>query len=166
MKKLVLMICVLFSIGLSAQKITKNIIDEFTGSRIIETSDVDISNDFWCSMKKVNNVYFLNLYFNGGNNIYTMNQGDEFLLKLEGGGIISLKNNKMVVSEYVYFTVGSTTISHFTISPTFIIDEVTLKVLKNTKILNVRLHFSDKYSDGLVKEKNSIKLMKMFSLID
>ena len=157
---------IVISIGLSAQKITKNTIDDFTGSHIIGTSDVSISDDFWCSMKKVNNVYYLNLYFSDGNNVYTSNQGDELLLKLEGGEIISLKNNKLVVSELIQNTVMGRMYSHFTISPTYEIDEVKLKVLKNTKILNVRLHFSDKYSDGLVKEKNSIKLMKMFSLID
>lgn len=165
MKNLALFIFFLFiSLNLFSQKITKNTTDEFTGSSIVQTSDVDIANDFWCSLKKINSVCILNLYFNGGKNIYTSNKDDELLIKFTNGEIISLKNRELVTAELIQNTINGRYYSHFTISPTYIIDTEQLNKLKNNPIQTIRLSLSEKYADGAVNERNAKKLMKLFNL--
>lgn len=165
MKNLVLFIFFLsVSLNLFSQKITKNTTDEFTGSSIVQTSDVDISDDFWCSVKKVNSVYILNLYFNGGKSIYTSNKDDELLIKFISGEIISLQNRELVTSELIQNTINGRYFSHFTISPTYVIDSEQLNKLKNNPIQTIRLSLSGKYADGAVNERSAKKLMKLFNL--
>jgi hypothetical protein len=165
MKKLVLLIFLLFiSLCSYSQKITKNTIDKFTGSSIVQTSDVDIADSFWCSITKVNSVYILNLYFNGGHNTYTSDKDDELLLKLKSGEIISLKNRELVTSELIQNTINGRYYSHFTISPTYIIDTEQLNKLKSNPIEIIRLSLSTKIADGDVTEKHAQKLMKLFNL--
>lgn len=165
MKKLVLFIFILIiPIHSYSQKITKNTSDEFTGSSIVQTSDVDIANDFWCSVTKVNSVYILNLYFNGGNNTYTCDKDDELLLKLKSGEIISLKNRELATSELIKNTINGSYYSHFTISPKYIIDTEQLNKLKSNPIQTIRLSLSRKKADGVVNGKHAQKLMKLFNL--
>lgn len=166
MKKLVLFIFLLsLSLCSYSQKITKNTTDEFTGSSLVQTSDVDVTDDFWCSVTKVNSVYILNLYFNGGDNTYTSEKDDELLLKLKSGEIISLKNREIVSSELIKNTINGIYYSHFTISPTYIIDTEQLNKLKNNPIQTIRLSLSRKKADGVVTGKHAQKLMKLFNLL-
>jgi hypothetical protein len=144
-----------------SQKIVKNETDEFTGSKIKETSYVRISDGFDCRIRVINDIPVFYAGFNCGSEIYTMEEGAEFMFKLENDSIITLYNIETSVSEY--FSMGN--ISHFTLKTNYVLSEEELNALKIQKITKVRFVTTDGYIERKVSKGNSEKLFKLFNLI-
>ncbi|GHT27868.1 hypothetical protein FACS189432_05030 [Bacteroidia bacterium] len=93
MKRIVfLFIISVFFCNISAQKITKNEKDEFTGRQVIETSWVSISDGFTCQIRVIDGFTFLKAGFNCGDHVYAMEDGADFMIKLDNDSIITLAN--------------------------------------------------------------------------
>jgi len=166
MKKIILF--ALLAIAQSSsfgQKIVKNEVDAFTGSKIKETSYVTISDGFTCSIRVVNDTPVLMAGFNGGRKIHTMDKGERFMLKLENDSIVELYNMETSTSEYVDFSVGRTNISYFLLKTKYLLQEEQLINLKANKISVVRFYTTDGYIERKVSKENSGKLLKLFNLI-
>jgi hypothetical protein len=144
-----------------SQKIVKNEKDEFTGSKIKETSYVTISDGFTCRIRVVNDTPVLMVGFNGGGEINTMEEGAKFMFKLENDSIVTLYNMETAVSEY--FSMGN--ISHFLLKTKYLIPNEELNVLKSNKIVKVRFITTEGYIERKVSKGNSTKLLKLFNLI-
>lgn len=148
-----------------AQKIVKNEKDAFTGSHVVETSYTAISDGFNCALRTVNDTRTLLAVFNCGDEVYTMEEGAEFMFKLQNDSIITLYNLKDAIAEYWSATIGSTHISHFNLYTKYILSDEQIKQLQTTPITVVRFHTTDGYIDNEVSNKHAKKLLKLFNLI-
>lgn len=148
-----------------SQKIVKNEKDEFTGSQVTETSYTPISDGFNCALRIVNDTWTLLAVFNCGDNVYTMEEDAEFMLKLQNDSIITLQNLKDAVAEYWSKTVGSLHLSHFNLKTKYILSNEQIKQLQTTPITVVRFNTTDGYIERKVSGKNAKKLLKLFNLI-
>ena len=148
-----------------SQKIVKNEKDEFTGSQVIETSYVSLSDGFTCAIRAVNGTAVLLVSFNGGDEVYTMEKDAQFMFKLQNDSIVTLANLDYAVSEYWSTSVGNTHISHYTLKTKYILSDEQIKQLQTTPITIVRFYTTDGYVERKVSDKNAKKLLKLFSLI-
>ncbi len=166
MKRFILFLAVLGICGSAySQKIVKNEKDDFTGRMITETSYTKFSDGFTCSLRKVDSTFILQVSFNSGETLYSMDENAEFMIKLQDGNIITLRNLEAVTGEYTHFNVGNVNISHFLLQTKYLISETNLKLLQANKIEKVRFYTTDGYIERDVSEKNAKKLLKLFNLI-
>lgn len=166
MKRFILFLAILNICGSAySQKIVKNEKDSFTGSHVIETSYVTISDGLSCSVRSVNGIRVLLVSFNGGDEIYTMERDAQFMFKLQNDSIITLINQEDAVGEYRSLNVGSTHISHFLLKTKYDLSEEKINELQTHKITNVRFYTTAGYIERKVSEKNAKKLLKLFNLI-
>lgn len=164
MKQFLLFLAILSICGSAySQKIVKNEKDAFTGSNVIETSYVTISDGFTCSIRSVNGTRILRVSFNGGDEIYTMEKDAQFMFKLQNDSIITLVNLEDAVGEYWSSPIGN--ISHFLLKTKYELSEEQINELQANKITNVRFYTTDGYIERKVSEKNAKKLLKLFALI-
>lgn len=148
-----------------SQKIVKNEKDAFTGNQVTETSYTAISDGFNCALRIVNDTHTLLAVFNCGDEVYTMEEGAEFMFKLQNDSIITIYNLKDAIAEYWSATIGSTHISHFNLKTKYILTDEQIKQLKTTPITVVRFYTTDGYIERKVSSKNAKKLLKLFTLI-
>lgn len=164
MKRFLLFLAILSICGSAySQKIVKNEKDAFTGSHVIETSYVTISDGFTCSIRSVNGTRILMVSFNGGDEIYTMEKDAQFMFKLQNDSIITLANLEDAVGEYWSSPIGN--ISHFLLKTKYELSEEQINELQANKITNVRFYTTAGYIERKVSEKNAKKLLKLFALI-
>lgn len=164
MKRFILFLAILSICGSAySQRIVKNEKDAFTGSHVIETSYVTLSDGLTCSIRSVNGIHVLLVSFNGGDEIYTMERDAQFMFKLQNDSIITLANLEDAVGEYWSSPVGN--ISHFTLKTKYELSEDKINKLQTHKITNVRFYTTDGYIERKVSEKNAKKLLKLFNLI-
>ena len=167
MKRFILFLAILSICGSAySQKITKNEKDAFTGSHVIETSYVTLSDGLPCSIRSVNGIHILLVSFNGGDEIYTMEKNAQFMFLLQNDSIVTLANLEDAVGEYRSLNVGSTYISHFLLKTKYDLSEEQIHELQTHKISNVRFYTTDGYIERKVSEKNAKKLLKLFNLIN
>lgn len=148
-----------------SQKIVKNEKDAFTGSQVTETSYVKLSDGLTCSIRSVNDICMLMVSFNGGDEVYTMEQDAQLMLKLQNDSIVTLSNLEVAVSEYRSFTIGNTYISHYLLQTKYTLSDEQIKELQEYKISRIRFYTTDGYIEREVSEKNAKKLLKLFNLI-
>lgn len=148
-----------------SQKIVKDEKDAFTGSHVIETSYTAISDGFNCSLRIVNDTRTLLAVFNCDDNVYTMEEGAEFMLKLQNDSIITLQNLKYSVAEYWSTSIGRLRLSHFNLNTKYILSDEQIKQLQTMPITVVRFYTTDGYIERKVSGKNSKKILKLFNLI-
>lgn len=166
MKRFLLFLAILSICGSAySQKIVKNEKDAFTGSHVIETSYVTISDGFTCSIRSVNGTRILMVSFNGGDEIYTMEKDAQFMFKLQNDSIITLANLEDAVGEYRSLNIGNSHISHFLLKTKYELSEEQINELQANKITNVRFYTTAGYIERKVSEKNAKKLLKLFALI-
>ena len=164
-KSILLMLLCSMWVAAFSQKIVKNEKDEFTGSQVTETSYTAISDGFNCALRIVNDTRTLLSVFNCDDNVYTMEEGAEFMLKLQNDSILTLENLKDAVSEYWSTTIGSLHLSHFNLKTKYILSDEQIKQLQTTPITVVRFYTTDGYIERKVSSKNAKKLLKLFNLI-
>lgn len=166
MKNLFLfLMCLITCNSIHAQKIVKDEIDEFTGSRITVTNYISFSDGFTCALHKVNNTIILKTTYNCGDKVYSMEKGADLMLKLENDSIITLNNEEDAVAEYWSLNLGKTFIWHFSLKTIYIIPDEVYTLLKTNKIRMVRFYTTDGYITETVSEKRAKKILKLFSLL-
>lgn len=153
---LLILLCSIWVAAFS-QKIVKNEKDEFTGNQVTETSYTAISEGFNCALRIVNNTHTLLTVFNCDDNVYTMEEGAEFMLKLQNDSIITLQNPKDAVAEYWSTTIGSLHLSHFNLNTKYILSDEQIIQLQTIPIKIVRFYTTDGYIERKVSEKNAKK---------
>lgn len=151
--------------SIHAQKIIKDEIDEFTGSRITETNYINFSDGFTCALHKVNNTVVLRTTYNCGDKIYSMEKGADLMFKLENDSIITLKNLEDAVAEYWSLNLGKTFIEHFNLKTRYVIPEEVYTLLKTYKIRTIRFYTTDGYITETVPDKRAKKILKLFHLL-
>jgi hypothetical protein len=162
MKRLILLLTlVTVCSSVFSQKIVKNETDEFTGRKVKETSYVTISDGFNCFIRMVDDSRMLNVGFNCGDKIYTMDDGAEFMIKLDNDSIITLNNFELSVADYI----SNQYYSHFLLKTRYRLPGEALNELKKHKIVIVRFITTDGYIERKVSKGNSEKLLKLFNLV-
>lgn len=148
-----------------SQKIVTNEKDDFTGSHVIETNYVKISDGFTCGLRSVDNICILMVSYNGGKEIYTMEKDAEFMIKLSNGTLITLTNLEISTGEYKSITVGNAHISHFLLQTMYELSNEQLKELQGNTVAKVRFYTTSGYIERDVSDKNGKKLLKLFNLM-
>lgn len=161
---LLMLLCFMWATAFS-QKIVKSEKDEFTGSQVTETSYTAISDGFNCALRIVNDTRTLLAVFNCNDNVYIMEEGAEFMIKLQNDSIITLQNLKLAVAEYWSTTIGSLHLSHFNLNTDYILSDEQIKQLQTIPVTVVRFYTTDGYIERKVSGKNAKKLLKLFNLI-
>ena len=164
-RSVLLMILCTMWVAAFSQKIVKNEKDEFTGSHVTETSYTAISDGFNCALRTINDTRTLLAVFNCGDDVYSMEEGAEFMLKLQNDSIITLQNLKDAVAEYWSSTIGSLHLSHFNLKTKYILSDEQIQQLQTTPITVVRFYTTDGYIERKVSAKNAKKLLKLFNLL-
>ena len=169
MKKLLFILLLIPLISFS-QKILKYEIDEFTNKTIKHTSWEKLA---WNSKinalvrgRKIDENYYLEFKMILDNNIYSIDKGEVLLFKFSDDEILKLKNLQYELSSIGDGSVGRSGSGLFGINFTCGIKKADIEKLKNKQIFKLRIYTSKGYVDESIKNKRSIKFMKLISLLE
>lgn len=145
MKTILTIICVsLFALSGATQtiKITKNEVDEFTGSRIVSTKQYKIARGADVSLSNINDVWYL-YYTSIQASVYSVMEGDELMLKHQDGSVTTLKS---IDSQTASSTrVSSTIIWSATVA--YQVDQKQIELLFKKPVAKIRQNLRSGYDE-------------------
>lgn len=169
MKKIWILSFMMFvTFSLFAQKIKKNEIDRFTNTKVIETSTERLysktfmlsgfSDILECCVRKTGDSYTM------PTNILT----PDVVKFTENDGIIILLDNKETVILKTSYTgiSGQPWAKGYWFETCFELTPDQIEILKNNKVVAIRVSYLGGYYDYDVKGKNQSKISKMIKLVE
>ena len=139
-------------------KFAKDEKDAFTGKHKIMTPRFRVSKGLWntamFTFGKNDDQGLLYIYYAPVGSSAICSEGNKFLILLEEGNIIELKNNKTVVSQTTYVS-GSASAD---IEPSFFLSNNDLVKLIKFKATKLRLYMNDGYKDIDVSDAGASKI--------
>lgn len=151
------------------QSLAENKIDEFTKNKVIRTSWEPFCRNpkllSYISTSRINNDIFLSLKFMGNTGIFSVNEGNEMMLKLSNDSIISLRALKYAIS---CRGCGSVTIVGTDlqgVNVDYKINEKQFSDLLANKVIKIRIYTADGYFESDIKEKFAQTFIKELELI-
>ena len=157
-------ILILFISNIYSQKIKRDIIDEFTDSRIIETSWERMGLGGFYRFKKVNGTYYFNFKY-PRMNVFSVAEGAKLILKLEDGSRLTLFNSEYEISSIGAGAIGLVSSGTWGVSIYYPVTELELKIFEKINVEKYRIYTSLGYNDIEMKSKHSKKLKKSALLI-
>ena len=156
-----------------AQKLVTDKKDEFTGKYVKETSVEILSHPFKMSgysydfrFKSVDTDIYLNLKIMSiSNSVFAIKDGNVLMLKMGNDSILKLSNSEYTISQQGKGASGIVGSACQGVSLYFLLSKEDIHVIKNTKIVKVRLYTTGGYSEQDVKAvadkrvKDALKLV-------
>ena len=167
MRKLLLLIVIAFGTNSFAQTITKKGIDKFTKAEIIETSQVSLYSETYGTGW----VYKLELFFRRTDGAFSMPA--RILMKdivkyTEDDGIMFLLDNDETVTLKTLYTGvgGEAEFKGYVFSTSFLLTDDNVEMLKNHKVVAVRINYMGGHYDKDLKGKKQELIMRSLKLFD
>lgn len=169
MKKLLFFVLFVFcTITVSAQKITKNEVDKFTKSQVVETSmeslySVNLLGTGYCNkfefcIRKTDTIYTMPANILMKEIVkYTENDGVTFLL--DNDDVVSLKTNFTGIG-------GESWAKGYWFRTSFILSESDVNKLKEHKVTAIRINYLDGHYDKELKGKKQELIRNSILLIE
>ncbi|PHS64864.1 MAG: hypothetical protein COB12_07240 [Flavobacterium sp.] len=169
MKNIFLLLTIISSVSLFAQKITKNEIDEFTGDKIKETNWTTLNNKgsfyTYARFRKINDNYYLDFKALIGR-VISIDEGENIFLKLENGEILKLYNVKYEISGKGRGSIGLSGSSMMGIFIHCRLTSAQLESLKEFVIIKSRLLTTDNYIEADVKSRQGNNVLDLALIIE
>ncbi len=166
--------CILFIILTSnltsGQELEIDEIDEFTKSHVQTTSWETLTNRSplysYARLRKIDNRYVFDVKLMGGSKVFSVDEGNNLLLKLENEEIIEIFNKNYELSNYGEGAIGIIGSQSLGVFLKCSISHEQLQKLRQKKLEKIRLNSSNGYREAEVKSKQAEKFMKMMNLIN
>jgi hypothetical protein len=169
MKYLIGLLFLSLSFVIKAQTIKENTIDEFTKKKVMRTSwDLicrSVKLTAYTSVSKINDDIFISLKLMPGLGVFSISEGDEFLLKLANDSIVKLKCLKYTISCIGCGAIGFMGSGTQGISVDYPISVEQYNRLLDDKINKIRIYTSNGYIESGIKEKFAEVFKKQLTLI-
>jgi len=172
MKKTILFLIAILPLIGFAQSIKVDKIDEFTKHHVIESSWFTIKSNFGkeykCKLSKIDSdkITLVLKMVTTGSMVYSINAGDELMLKLDNDSIVTLHCLEYVISSMSHSGSITSTFSQQRYSLYY----NDIKQILEHKVFKFRVYTSEGYIEiDILNEDNQIKLsnaIKLFSLND
>jgi len=164
---LVLLLITNLSFG---QKLERDEVDEFTNSRVQETSWVIFSKKLplytHIRLRKVNDSYLFDVKFLGGSKVFSVDKGLVLYLKFDDDEIIKIENSKYTIASYGAGAIGLIGSQSLGVYLKCIIDKEKLTKLQQKTVVKMRVYTSNGYREVDVKRKYAERFKKLMSLIE
>ena len=171
MNKIVTFLFLGISLPAYSQKIIKNEIDEFTNASIIETDYNPINADFkWQTQiqgTRIDSSVFFKLAISiGANKVFSVDQGNHFMLKLSNDSVIILKPQSSAVASRGGLKHGKMSGSNaIGVNVTYHLTSDDILKLSNYTIKKIRIYTSDSYLEKDATESTNEIIGKTLRLI-
>lgn len=172
MKKLIILIVIIFSFNLSNSQCNFKIdkVDEFTGHKILETkekwltmSGMGFGISTTISFRKINEDRFMKFHVTTTGDIFTLKKGESLLFKTDKDEIITLNFDETIVAEGSYNTSLKMTI--WAAFQYVHINDENYEKLLNSNVVLLRFHSNDGYIQKKVKQKRYKKIIEILNCI-
>jgi len=169
MKRVALVVMgVVLSFSVNAQKIKTDKVDDFSGKRIIETDWMlvyaKLFNSFYFSFKSVEQIKCLKIEWVHPEDIRAVNDGENIvIIKLTNGEVVNFANSSFQVSSKGggAHGFGSSAANGLTLTlMSFDIDKLGMFLIEKVRIVTTKGYF-----DFEIKEKNAKKIQQAYLLL-
>lgn len=170
-KLLIVTLLCTYTITSSAQKIVKNTIDEFTKSKIVNTDYEALKQSFKASwqyrFRLVDNTLILDLVVVlGGGTVFSVKEGQKFMLKMKDEQIITLENHEYTITSRSGAYAGSFGGSNaMGLTLHFIVNKEQQEILNTGELSKIRLYTSDGYIEDEIKSNKAETFRQCLNLI-
>jgi pimeloyl-CoA synthetase len=156
-----------------AQKLITDKTDEFTHHKVKETSIEILAHPFKMSgfsydfrFKKVDEDVYLNLRIMlMSNSVFAIKDGRVLLLKMQNDSVIELKNSDYTISKRGAAGNGLSASNCEGASLYFSLSKEDIEMIKNNKIIKVRLYTTDGYTEQDVKAAADKRVKDALALV-
>lgn len=160
----------LFSINALGQKIVEDKVDDFTGDSILKTSweTINMSNKFtaYCRISKINKDFFFDLKLMIGGTVFSIDEKQNLMFKLDNDEIITLSNLKYSITCNGCGAKGIIGSQIQGIMVSYPINKEKIIKLKKYNTLKIRIYTNDGYVENELKSKHSKRIKKTMSLLE
>lgn len=173
MRSSILLFMLLAGLTINAQncKYAKNEVDKFTNKTILETkqdalgiSGMGLGFTSGYSFYKSDDDKYIKFHFTTTGSLFAIREGDNVMMKLENGEVLSLKFSESVIADSSYNSMLKTTIHSLKTLVKLTDDDI--ETFKNNKIVDIRIYTTDGYIDDDVKEKRAVKFQQLLKCIN
>lgn len=166
---IIVFIC-FFNVSFS-QELIKNEIDEFTGKKIKRTEWVSLTSgmqnkELKQSLVKVDSSYAINIKFTETYTPHSINKGNEMMLKLENGEVVTLYCENSKVSCIGCGATGFVGSKAPGLDVFFPFTKEQLDKLLISSLAKIRLYLNEGYSEFVIKEKSAKKFLEALKAIN
>ncbi|WP_139150357.1 hypothetical protein [Flagellimonas zhangzhouensis] len=152
------------------QEIVKNEVDEFTGSRVIESSWESLTKNSslysYVRFRKIDDEVFLNFKFMIGNKVFSVDKGEVLYLKFVDDEIVKLFNAEYQLSNFGDGAIGIVGSQMLGVELICLIDNTILLKLKEKNLDKIRVYTSKGYAETNIKSKQALKLNELARLLN
>ncbi|MDD3688384.1 MAG: hypothetical protein PHE56_16690, partial [Bacteroidales bacterium] len=141
-------------------------IEEFTGDTVVRTTWEALYRGMDLVVKHrvnwINSEFTIELDIYSKTPVYTINKGDEFMLKLYNGDIIKLESLETKISSPQISQYGSGSI----VKIAYLLTQNSIDLLKKDDIDKIRINTNKGYLEGELTKKQSQKLIKAIEILE
>lgn len=170
MRRILLILFTLFTISGTAQKVSEDYVDEFTKNHIKrtdwETLTFDMKGVTHYRLSKIDDHYFIQLKIMLGDVFFSINENDEFMLKLANDEIVTLKNMKYTTTCVGCGSTGLNGSGAQGICVNYNINNEQYLLLTQNVVSKIRVYTSKGLIDLEIKNKKADILQKALKLIE
>lgn len=167
--KFILFLLIFLPFSITAQRLVENKVDDFTKKAVKKTSWETIcrKGSFWtyAQASKVDSFRYLRFKIMSNYDVYSVNENDELMLKLDNDSIITLKCLKYTISCRGCGSIGLVGSAAPGIEVIFSLNDPEYETLLHRKVVKMRLYTSKGYMEADMKESLSDVLIKELQLI-
>jgi len=171
MKKLIIVFLLFIAFYQSqSQKLVEDGIDEFTGAHIKRTSWKTICENMrmvvYFRISKINEDLYFDLKAMSNNRVFSINQGDLLMFKLENSEVIEMPNVEFALTCIVCGSISISGSKTEGIKTTYSMTKEQFNKLKNNVSTKFRIYTSIGYLEDDLKINNYQKIKEALSLIE
>lgn len=152
----ILLLIFLFNLASKGQKIEKNIKDEMTGDRIIQSDYSYFKKGFndWSFYRfnSINKKIYFDIKISLGSKVFSIREGMELIFKFENDSIIKLKSPVSEISSRGQASIGLMGSSLPGVSIGYPINQEILYKFQNWRIKKVRVYTSEGFEEWEVSD--------------
>lgn len=176
-KQMILTFFTVIIVGIGSQtfgqKLEENEVDEFTNNKIKRTSweTLNMTTKFtaYFRISRINSHdYFeLKMMFGGyRGKVFSIDKDQEIMFKLNNGEFVKLPNLEYTITCTGCGAKGLSGSSAQGIKVSYLLNKEEFEILKNNKVIKMRIYTNDGYVESEIKEKHVKKIPKALELIN
>lgn len=171
MKKTALLgLLVFFGVLTFGQTLEKNEVDEFTNNSVKRTSweTINMTMKFtaYFRISKINDNTYFDLKMMIGTSVFSINKGQELMIKLSNDNIVKLPNLEYAITCRGCGAKGLSGSEAQGIQVSYPISKEQIEQLKSGTGNKLRIYTNDGYVENDMKAKNYNKIIKALSLVE
>jgi len=156
-------------IQVSAQTLTQNETDEFTGSTVKhsswETLNASMKYTAYFRISKINDFYYFDLKMAIGSTVFSIDKDQEIMFKLSNGKIIKIPNLEYTITCEGCGARGYVGSGIQGIQVSYNLTSEQIKELKNNSIVKIRIYTNIGYVENNLKPKYYQKILNSLLII-